>query len=152
MIKTIFDTISLWIIPAIVLIVLFCGIFKKLPVYEIFVDGAKEISNLKDGDKVLFLESCTHHAIEDDIARVKIPKLLKRTTNKELVCEYFTGHDFPDVSGYDLIIHCGACMTNRKEILSRIMIANKKQVPITNYGIVISYCLGILERATKIFS
>ena len=117
-----------------------------------FIKGANAIKNLKDGSKILFLESCTHHAIDDDIARVKIPKLLKKTTNKELICEYFTGHDFPNVSGYDLIIHCGACMTNRKEILSRIMVANSHNVPITNYGIVISYCLGILERATKIFS
>ena len=117
-----------------------------------FIKGANAIKNLKDGSKILFLESCTHHAIDDEIARVKIPKLLKKTTNKELICEYFTGHDFPNVSGYDLIIHCGACMTNRKEILSRIMIANSHNVPITNYGIVISYCLGILERATKIFS
>lgn len=117
-----------------------------------FIKGANTINNLKDGSKILFLESCTHHAIDDDIARVKIPKLLKKTTNKELICEYFTGHDFPEVCGYDLIIHCGACMTNRKEILSRIMIANSRNVPITNYGIVISYCLGILERATKIFS
>ena len=117
-----------------------------------FIKGANAINNLKDGSKILFLESCTHHAIDDDIARVKIPKLLKNKTKKELTFEYSTGHDFPDISGYDLIIHCGACMTNRKEVLSRIMIANSKNIPITNYGIVISYCLGILERATKIFS
>lgn len=117
-----------------------------------FRNGANAIERLKDGSKILFLESCTHHAIDDDIARVKIPKLLNKKTGKTLIFEYFTGHDFPEISGYDLIIHCGACMTNRKEILSRIMIANKKHVPITNYGIVISYCLGILERATKIFS
>lgn len=117
-----------------------------------FIQGANAIKNLKDGSKVLFLESCTHHAIDDDIARVKIPKLLKQKTQKELTFEYFTGHDFPDIMGYDLIIHCGACMTNRKEVLSRILIASKKHVPITNYGITISYCLGILERATKIFS
>lgn len=117
-----------------------------------FIQGSKAIENLKDNSKVLFLESCTHHAIEDDIARVKIPKLLKQKTQKDLIFEYYTGHDFPDISGYDLIIHCGACMTNRKEILSRIIIANEKQIPITNYGITISYCLGILPRATKIFS
>lgn len=117
-----------------------------------FLNGVNAIKNLKDGSKVLFLESCTHHAIEDDIARVKIPKLLKQKTQKELSFEYFTGHDFPDITGYDLIIHCGACMTNRKEVLSRILTANKKHVPITNYGITISYCLGILERATKFFS
>lgn len=117
-----------------------------------FIKGANAIESLKDGSKILFLESCTHHAIDDDIARVKIPRLLKQKTGKELTCEYYTGHDFPDITGYDLIIHCGACMTNRKEVLSRILIATEKHVPITNYGIVISYCLGILPRATKIFS
>ena len=117
-----------------------------------FIEGANAIEKLKDGSKILFLESCTHHAIDDDIARVKIPRLLKQKTGKEFVCEYYTGHDFPDITGYDLIIHCGACMTNRKEVLSRILIATEKHVPITNYGIVISYCLGILPRATKIFS
>ena len=117
-----------------------------------FIKGANAIESLKDGSKILFLESCTHHAIDDDIARVKIPRLLKQKTGKELTCEYYTGHDFPDITGYDLIIHCGACMTNRKEVLSRILIATEKHVSITNYGIVISYCLGILPRATKIFS
>lgn len=117
-----------------------------------FIKGANAIESLKDGSKILFLESCTHHAIDDDIARVKIPRLLKQKTGKELTCEYYTGHDFPDITGYDLIIHCGACMTNRKEVLSRILIATEKHVPITNYGIVISYCFGILPRATKIFS
>lgn len=117
-----------------------------------FINGAKAIENLDDNSKILVLESCTHHAIDDDIARVKIPKLLRKKTGKELSFEYYTGHDFPDISKYDLIIHCGACMTNRKEVISRIIIAKEKQVPITNYGIVISYCLGILPRATKIFS
>ncbi len=117
-----------------------------------FINGAKQIEKLNDNSKILVLESCTHHAIDDDIARVKIPNLLRKKTGKELNFEYFTGHDFPEISGYDLIIHCGGCMTNRKEIISRIIIAKEKQVPITNYGIVISYCLGILPRATKIFS
>ena len=116
-----------------------------------FIDGAKAIDNLCDKDKVLILESCTHHAIEDDIGKVKIPNLLKKKNGKNLIIEHFSGHDFPDIAGYKLIIHCGACMTNRKEVLSRILAANKAGVPITNYGIAISYCLGILERATKIF-
>ena len=116
-----------------------------------FVKGAQAIEALKDGDKVLILESCTHHAIEDDIGRVKIPNWLKQRTGKDLVIEHFAGHDFPDISSYSLIVHCGACMTNRREILSRILIANDKNVPITNYGITISYCLGILPRAIKIF-
>ncbi len=119
---------------------------------EAFKKGAEAIEKLNDGDKVLILESCTHHAIEDDIGRVKIPNLLKKKTGKDLIIEHFTGHDFPDISHYKLIIHCGACMTNRREILSRILISNKAKVPITNYGIAISYCLGILSRATKIFN
>ena len=116
-----------------------------------FKQGAQAIENLKDGDKVLILESCTHHAIEDDIGRVKIPTLLMKKTGKNLIIEHFSGHDFPDISDYSLIIHCGACMTNRREVLSRIVLAGEKGIPITNYGITISYCLGILERALRIF-
>ena len=116
-----------------------------------FVKGAQAIENLKDGDLVLILESCTHHAIEDDIGRVKIPNLLRKKTGKNLVIHNYAGHDFPDLKNYKLVIHCGACMTNRREVLSRILIANQNGVPITNYGVAISYCLGILPRATKIF-
>ena len=118
---------------------------------QAFVEGAKAIDKLQDKSKVLILESCTHHAIEDDIGRVKIPALLRKKTGKDLIIENYSGHDFPDISEYSLIIHCGACMTNRREVLSRILIANKNGVPITNYGITISYCLGILPRAVKIF-
>lgn len=118
---------------------------------DAFVKGSNAIENLQDGDKVLVLESCTHHAIEDDIGRVKIPNLLRKKTGKDLIIEHYSGHDFPEISGYKLIIHCGACMTNRREILSRILIANSENIPITNYGIVISYCLGILPRAISIF-
>ena len=117
-----------------------------------FVKGAEAIANLNDGDRVLILESCSHHAIDDDIGRVKIPNLLRQKTGKDLKIEHYSGHDFPDITPYKLIIHCGACMTNRREVLSRILIANNKNIPITNYGIVISYCLGILPRAIKVFS
>ena len=117
-----------------------------------FVNGARAIENLKDGDMVLILESCTHHAIEDDIGRVKIPNLLRKKTGKNLVIHNYAGHDFPDIKDYKLIIHCGACMTNRREVLSRVLIANQNNVPITNYGVAISYCLGILPRAIKIFT
>ena len=117
-----------------------------------FVNGAEAIANLNDGDRVLILESCSHHAIDDDIGRVKIPNLLRQKTGKDLKIEHYSGHDFPDITPYRLIIHCGACMTNRREVLSRILIANNKNIPITNYGIVISYCLGILPRAVKIFN
>lgn len=117
-----------------------------------FVNGAEAIENLNDGDRVLILESCSHHAIDDDIGRVKIPNLLRQKTGKDLKIEHYSGHDFPDITPYKLIIHCGACMTNRREVLSRILIANNKNIPITNYGVVISYCLGILQRAIKIFA
>ncbi len=116
-----------------------------------FVRGSEAIESLQDGDKVLILESCTHHAIEDDIGRVKIPNLLRKKSGKELIIEHYAGHDFPSIDEYKLIIHCGACMTNRREILSRILLANSKNIPITNYGVVISYCLGILPRAISIF-
>lgn len=115
-----------------------------------FVKGAGAIKNLKNGDKILVLESCTHHQIEDDIATVKIPKLLMTKTVLDLKFDYYSGHDMPSIDGYNLIIHCGACMTNRKEILSRIMISKQKNIPITNYGVVISYCLGILDRAVSV--
>ena len=119
---------------------------------EAFIHGAKAIDTLENGDRILILESCTHHSIEDDIGKVKIPNLLKKKTGKDLIIEHFSGHDFPDISGYKLIIHCGACMTNRREILSRILKADKAGIPITNYGITISYCLGILDRAVQIFN
>ncbi len=115
-----------------------------------FYEGAKAIASLKDNDKILMAESCTHHQIEDDIARVKIPKWLKEKTGKNLEFIYHSSHDFVDnLEEFALIIHCGACMTNRREILSRIMKSKEANVPITNYGIVIAYCTGILDRAIK---
>ena len=141
------------IVPEDIMLTSFSILFARLKGnLDAFVEGAKTIDKLQDGDKVLILESCTHHAIEDDIGRVKIPNLLRKRTGKNLVIEHFSGHDFPDISDCKLVIHCGACMTNRKEILSRILICSKMGVPVTNYGIAISYCLGILGRAVKIFS
>ena len=118
---------------------------------EVFLKGVEAISTLHPDDKVLILESCSHQSTEDDIAKEKIPALLKNKLGFNLNFDYKLGHDFSNISGYKLIIHCGACMTNRKEVLSRILLANKSGIPITNYGIAISYCLGILDRAIKIF-
>lgn len=119
---------------------------------KLFYEGAKAVDSLKDGDKILIAESCTHHQIEDDIARVKIPGWLKNRTGKNLEFIYHSSHDFADnLERFALIIHCGACMTNRREILSRIMKAEEAGVPITNYGIVIAHCVGILERAVSPF-
>lgn len=115
---------------------------------DTFTKGAKAVKNLQNGDKILIFESCTHHAIDDDIARVKIPKLLKAKTGIDLKFNYHSGGEMPEnIKEYSMIIHCGACMTNSKEVLSRIMIAERLNIPITNYGIIIAYCLGILDRA-----
>ncbi len=115
-----------------------------------FIEGVKAIDTLNDGDKVLICESCTHHNIEDDIGTVKIPNLIKKKTEKDIIFERFSSHEFPqNIEEYKLIVHCGGCMTNRREILSRIETSKSKGVPITNYGIVIAYCLGILGRASK---
>lgn len=117
-----------------------------------FVKGTVAIENLKSGDKILICESCTHHAIGDDIGRVKIPRWLTQYTGKKLEFEHYAGHDFPqNIQDYALIIHCGACMTNRREILSRILKAKQANVPITNYGLTIAYSLGIFERALEPF-
>ncbi len=117
-----------------------------------FYTGAKTIDNLQNGDRILIAESCSHHQIEDDIARVKIPKLLKNKTGRHLEFFYHSSHDFAEnLQDYALIIHCGACMTNRREILSRILKAKNAGIPITNYGIAIAHCLGILERAIAPF-
>lgn len=117
-----------------------------------FSKGAEKIDNLKNGNKILIAESCTHHAIEDDIGKVKIPNLIKKYTGKNLIFEHYSGCDFPNnIEEYSLIIHCGACMTNRTEVLRRIEVANSKHVAITNYGISIAKCLGILNRALEPF-
>lgn len=117
-----------------------------------FVEGANKIKELKDGDKVLICESCTHHSSCEDIGRVKIPNLIKKVTGKNLEFEVYSGHDFPDnLENYALLIHCGACMTNKREVLSRIILSKEVDLPMTNYGITIAYCLGILDRAVKPF-
>lgn len=117
-----------------------------------FVKGATAIEKLKSGDKVLICESCTHHAIGDDIGRVKIPRWLTQFSGGKLEFTHYSGHDFPEeISQYSLIVHCGACMTNRREILSRILKAKQAGVPITNYGLAIAYSLGIFSRALEPF-
>jgi len=117
-----------------------------------FVKGTLAIEDLKSGDKVLVCESCTHHAIGDDIGRVKIPRWITQYTGKKLEFVHYAGHDFPEnIKDYALIIHCGACMTNRREVLSRILKAQQANVPMTNYGLTIAYSLGIFERALEAF-
>lgn len=141
------------IVPKSIPLTSFSMLFARLKGdLKVFYEGAKAVDRLKDGDKVLIAESCSHHQIEDDIARVKIPRWLKKKTGKNLEFVYHSSHDFvEDLSEFALVIHCGACMTNRREILSRIMKAKEANTPITNYGIVIAHCIGILDRAIKPF-
>jgi [FeFe] hydrogenase H-cluster maturation GTPase HydF len=116
------------------------------------VRGAMAIDKLKTGDKVLIAEACTHHPIGEDIGTVKIPRWLTQYVGGKLQIDNLRGHDFPDnISEYKIIIHCGACMWNRREMLSRIMKAKIAGVPITNYGLTIAYSLGIFERALQPF-
>jgi [FeFe] hydrogenase H-cluster maturation GTPase HydF len=116
------------------------------------VAGAKTIDNLKPGDKVLIAEACTHHALEDDIGRVKIPRWLRQYTGLDLPIDTYTGHDFPEnISEYKLIIHCGSCMLNRRETLWRYELAKAHGIPITNYGVCISFLQGVLERVIELF-
>lgn len=116
------------------------------------VEGAAAIKNLQDGDKVLIAESCTHHAIEDDIGRVKIPNLLRKKTGKDLLINHVAGHDFPkDLADYKLVVQCGGCMHNRREMLSRINKCEQAGVSITNYGVCISELKGVLRQVLKPF-
>lgn len=110
------------------------------------------IDKLKPGDKVLICEACTHHPIQDDIGREKIPRLLQKYVGGPLSIDMFAGHDFPtNLQDYKIVIHCGACMMTRREVLGRIMHCRKLSVPCTNYGLTIAHCLGILQRALSCF-
>jgi hypothetical protein len=101
---------------------------------------------------VLIAEACSHHPIKDDIGRVKIPRWLAQYTGAKLEIAHCQGHDFPeDLSRYKLVVHCGACMWNRREMLNRIRQCREAGVPISNYGLVIAYTLGIFERALEPF-
>lgn len=116
------------------------------------VRGAMTIDQLKSGDKVLIAEACSHHPIGEDIGTVKIPRWLTQYVGGKLEFTHHRGHDFPEnLSEFKLIIHCGACMWNRREMLSRIMKARMAGVPLTNYGLTIAYSLGIFERALQPF-
>ncbi len=116
------------------------------------VRGAIAVDRLVPGDRILVAEACTHHPIGEDIGRVKIPLWLTQYVGGPLEFKNVQGRDFPDdLSGFKLVIHCGACMSNRREVLSRIMKCRRAGVPITNYGLVIAYSLGIFERALSPF-
>jgi [FeFe] hydrogenase H-cluster maturation GTPase HydF len=116
------------------------------------VRGAKAVETLKDGDRILVAEGCTHHRQSDDIGTVKIPRWLRQHTGKELVFEHASGMKYPrDLSQYALLVHCGACMLNRREMRYRLQQAQAAGVPIVNYGVLIAYLQGILPRCLAPF-
>ncbi|MBQ2580067.1 MAG: [Ruminococcus sp.] len=116
------------------------------------VDGAKAIDSLKDGDKVLISEGCTHHRQCGDIGTVKLPNWLKKHTSKNIEIATSSGREFPDdLSEFALVIHCGGCMLTPKEMTYRMKCALDQNVPFTNYGVAIAHMTGILKRSVEIF-
>lgn len=119
---------------------------------DAFLEGISKINQLDENSRILISESCTHNHSHEDIGRVKIPKMLRQHTGKDLKFEFKMGHDFAeDLGDYDLVIHCGSCMLNRKTMLTRIDMCREKNVCITNYGVVLAYLTGILHRSVEIF-
>ena len=119
---------------------------------ETAVNGVAAIDHLKDGDKILISEGCTHHRQCDDIGTVKIPRWLKQHTGKELIIETSSGTEFPeDLTSYALVIHCGGCMLNEREVKYRMKCAEDQKVPFTNYGMAIAQMKGILKRSIELF-
>lgn len=115
-----------------------------------FIEGVKKIEELNENSNILISESCTHNHSHEDIGRVKIPKLLNKHVGKKLNYEFKMGQDFPDnLEDYDLVIHCGACMLNRKTMITRVNLCKEKGTAITNYGIVLAYLTGILDKSVE---
>lgn len=120
---------------------------------DLLLAGANKLSNLKDGDKVLISESCTHHRQCNDIGTVKLPNWIKTFTGKQIEFEFTQGVEFPqDLSQYSLVIHCGGCMLNEAEMKSRLNRAVEQNVPMINYGMAIAHMNGILKRSMEIYS
>lgn len=119
---------------------------------SILLEGAKALENLKDGDKVLISEGCTHHRQCGDIGSIKIPAWIENFTKAKPVYSFTSGGEFlSDLSGYALVVHCGGCMLNEKEMHSRINRCISQNIPIVNYGMAIAHMHGILERSTAVF-
>ena len=115
--------------------------------------GTLAIADLTEESRVLIAESCTHHPIEEDIGTVKIPRLLRKRIGQGLTIDNVRGRDFPeDLSDYDLVIHCGGCMFNRRAMLGRIQACVHAGVPVSNYGLTLAYLTGVFERAIDVFS
>ncbi|MBQ7128879.1 MAG: [Clostridia bacterium] len=142
------------VVPEDIMLTSFSILFARYKGFlETAVKGAMALKNLQNGDKVLISEGCTHHRQCNDIGVVKMPKWLKDFTGKDLQFDWSSGTGFPeDLSQYKLVVHCGACMLNEREMRSRIKYANTLDVPFTNYGVIIAYMNGILPRSLEIFT
>ena len=115
--------------------------------------GAQSVSKLKNGDKILIVEACTHYRTHEDIGTVKIPNMLLKYTGLDLEFNHVAGYEFSeDIKQYALVVHCGACMINRSNMMSRIEKSKEYNVPIVNYGVLIAYLTGILNRSLKPFN
>ena len=126
---------------------------RQKGMFDEYLRGTQTIGNLKDGDRVLLLESCTHNITCEDIGRVKLPAALKKATGKDLLCEVIGGQSpLPtELSQYALVIQCGGCVITAQQVKARLMPALEAGVPVSNYGLALAWCGGIFERATKIF-
>jgi hypothetical protein len=113
------------------------------------VSGADAIGRLTPSSRILIAEACTHAPEGEDIGTVKLPRLLRKQISERITIDHVSGRDFPDdLTAYDLVIHCGACMFNRRLLITRQDIASKQQVPMTNYGLAIAYLTGILSKVS----
>ena len=126
---------------------------RQKGLFNEYLTGTKKIGELKDGDRVLLLESCTHNVTCEDIGRVKLPAALKKATGKELLCEVIGGQSpMPkDLSQYALVIQCGGCVITAQQVKARLLPALEVGVPVSNYGLALAWCNGIFERATRVF-
>ena len=122
--------------------------------FEAYKKGTPKISELKDDNRVLILESCTHHVSCEDIGRFKLPRLLEKYTGKKLQFDIVSGLDKPPhpISEYAIVIQCGGCVITRKQLLNRLKPAIDANIPVTNYGMALAYLHGIYNRAIEVFS
>ncbi|MGI6685804.1 MAG: [FeFe] hydrogenase H-cluster maturation GTPase HydF [Bacillota bacterium] len=119
---------------------------------DLFIQGVERLKSLSEQAKILIAEGCTHNHSHEDIGRVKIPALIKKYTGKDMSFTFYGGHDFPkNLADFDLVIHCGACMLNKKTVSTRLLRCRDLGIPITNYGVLLAYLNGILARCIEIF-
>ena len=126
---------------------------RQKGLFQEYLEGTKRIGELKNGDRILLLESCTHNVTCEDIGRVKLPALLQKATGKRLECEVIGGQSpLPaDLKRYALVIQCGGCVITARQVKARLLPALEASVPVSNYGLTLAWCNGIFDRATKIF-